>query len=75
MANEPARVRPIREQLQAAVNENTVQIVERGMGGIDKAKAQALAAFERRGIAGMEEIAETAANFLKAVLVRGVSKR
>ena len=73
-AADSGRPRSLREELQEAVNKNIVGTVEQGMNGIDQAKARGLAELERRGITGMEEIADSAATLFKRLLLRGISK-
>lgn len=73
---EPADGRPrdLREQLQTAVNTNITKTVEDGIKGIDRLKKQAVDNLNRRGITNVEEIAESAADLFKKLLVRGISK-
>jgi len=73
--NEPARpLPPLRQQLQQALNDNQIEIAKRGLAGIDKMKEKTLKQAAERGIVGVEEIVETGANFIKAILVRSLSK-
>lgn len=73
--NEPTRrTVPLREQLQEALNQNQIQIAKRGVEGIDELQAKVLKQCEARGLTGMEQITQTGADFLKALLIRGISK-
>ncbi|HEX4309165.1 MAG TPA: hypothetical protein VHZ25_04005 [Acidobacteriaceae bacterium] len=68
------RSKPLREQLHEAVNANIAQTVKQGLDSIDQLKVHAIADLERRGITGMEEIGESAADLVKRLLLRGISK-
>lgn len=68
------RARPIREQLHEVINENTSRIVKNGLKGIDQIAADAKANLKHRGFAGTEEIVDSAADLVKRLFVRGISK-
>ena len=71
---EPIRTRPLREQLHEAVNTNITRTVTEGLKGVDNLTARGKAELKRRGIEGMDEIADTAGDLFKRLLVRGISK-
>jgi hypothetical protein len=68
------RTRPLREQLHEAVNANITRTVTEGLKGVDDMTARGKAELKRRGIEGMDEIADTAGDLFKRLLVRGISK-
>jgi len=68
------RVKPLREQLHEAVNSQLTDMAERGFAEIDNGKNKLLAKLEQRGVTGMEQIADTGAQFIKALIARGISK-
>lgn len=75
-ASEPPakRTKPLREQLHEVVNDQLVDMAEKGFHHIDRGKDLIVKKLESKGITGMEQIAETGANFLKALIARGISK-
>jgi hypothetical protein len=68
------RPRPLREQLHEAVNANIAQTVKQGIEGVDQLKARGLRELERRGLTGMSEVCDSAADLVKKLLIRGISK-
>ena len=70
----PLRKKPLREQLQEAVNASTVELVEQGFKGIDTLRDRAVQHLRSRGIVGTDELADSAATVLKKLLARGISK-
>lgn len=68
------REKPLREQLHEAVNANLLQTVKQGIDGIDQLKVLGVKELKRRGIVDMEEIANSAGDLLKKLLIRGISK-
>jgi hypothetical protein len=70
----PQRTRPIREQLHEAVNHNITRTVTEGLKGIDDLAARGKRELQRRGITGMDEIADSAADLVKKLFIRGISK-
>ena len=68
------RPKPLREQLHHAVNENITRVVTDGLKGVDSLTERGKAELKRRGLTGMDDIAESAGDLLKRLLVRGISK-
>ncbi len=68
------RQKPLREQLHRAVNDNITRTVTEGLKGVDTLTERAKAELKRRGLEGMDEIADSAGDLLKRLLVRGISK-
>jgi hypothetical protein len=72
---QPLRRKPLREQLQQFANDQLIDMAEKGFAEIDARKARMVKKLQDKGITGMEEIADTGAALLKALIARGVSKR
>lgn len=68
------RPRSLEEQLQTAVNAQITDTVTKGIEGIDRLKQTALKHLSARGLTGLEEIGDSAADLVKRLLVRGISK-
>lgn len=73
-AADSIRERPLREQLQTAVNVNLVNTVRQGVENIDELTDRAVTELEKRGIVGVEKLAHGLADFTKRLLIRGISK-
>lgn len=73
-ATRPARRKPVREQLHQAVNTNLTALVENGFKDIDRGKRRLVRKLAKKGITGVDELADTGANLLKALILRGISK-
>lgn len=71
---EVTRQKPLKQQLHEAANKTIVRIAEDGFREIDSLKAQGIEALKARGVHGFEEIGESAADLVKKLFLRGLTK-